>query len=654
MSNNPVTVDTTSPILGKSPRSRFLGSKSKFRLLLQSLLLYAVCSQVAVVPAVAIDLTPKLPNGAGRGFAYDEVSNRLYFLQPTTGALSFVELNPGCEAGLPPSSCKVIEAVKGFDEPFDVAVNAAAGLAYVTTNSNVNLPTPPALWKVDLKSKKKDSILTGLGPLSRIVLAPEINSVYITNRKRGVRTGELWRVDLSTGNHSVLVQGLNIPGGFVVNADRTLAYVTEATTQQSTVISEINLGTGERTRTVASGDTFDSLAWTDSSESALYVTRGDALSSSGVLRVDLLDSTQTVVVNFRTGNCTPACEVGLHGLAVNPSGSGIYAGLRGDRVIRVPLSAVPDPDDPRIFMRIGDIPVKDISVDGYATFAQFVDSPFGGTLDLYGNFTKLLNLKAQNRKAAKYKIFVSRVLPGGKTGPPIPVLTSWTNTFWNPNAKPVPHYELKIVAPDPEGFYSIPPEYSSPKTILEWGNPFLMLRWPTSDIGDNGRYKLEIQVFTQNGKFSFPLPNPSVQDLIVEIDNTPPVADLTSIRAHDTREVIGPCAIVSPPTSNSFDFELTAFDANGHLRGYSLSAVWGRNRSGTILSESYSNNPPSHRWDGFKNQFRPATDGWKATCNCAHTFTLDVWKRTINGYKYILSSSSSESITINNTSNSCQ
>jgi hypothetical protein len=43
-----------------------------------------------------------------------------------------------------------------------------------------------------------------------------------------------------------------------------------------------------------------------------------------------------------------------------------------------------------------------------------------------------------------------------------------------------------------------------------------------------------------------------------------------------------------------------------------------------------------------------------ATCNCAHTFVLRASKRTTNGYSYILSSSSYQSITINNAGSTCQ
>ena len=38
-----------------------------------------------------------------------------------------------------------------------------------------------------------------------------------------------------------------------------------------------------------------------------------------------------------------------------------------------------------------------------------------------------------------------------------------------------------------------------------------------------------------------------------------------------------------------------------------------------------------HLWSGVTNTWHtPAS--WTATCNCAHTFILGVWKRTTNGY----------------------
>ena len=110
-----------------------------------------------------------------------------------------------------------------------------------------------------------------------------------------------------------------------------------------------------------------------------------------------------------------------------------------------------------------------------------------------------------------------------------------------------------------------------------------MTRWPTSD---NGLYTLKIQIFRGATDITFRIPL-AQRTLTVLVDNTLPVASLQAIRAvdatHSASEIL-PCQIVSTPFPNSFDFGLTAYDANGHLLGYSLSAFWGRNRSETVLS----------------------------------------------------------------------
>jgi DNA-binding beta-propeller fold protein YncE len=520
----------------------------------------------------------------------------------------------------------------GFNLPSDVAVNAAAGLAYVVTSKE------PALWKVDLKSKAVTRIAFGFGTSSQIVLAPEINSAYVTDRS----LGNLYRVDLSTGATKVLAKGLKLPHGLAVNADRTLAYVVEVANTGS-VISEINLGTGERTRAVGGSrfSSFGFLAWADTSESALYTTEGPLVAK--ILRMDLVALAQTEVTNFSV-NCAPQCEPGLSGLAVNPSGSGIYVG-RGDKVIRLPLKA---PPAQRVFLSVGNVPTTSIDKDGYANTTtdpgssfKVVDSPFGGTLDIFSNLTLLLS-----KNANKYKILV--VGRNGSPVAPVPILASWTAKQWITPIGQLPHFEPKLVAPDSDGFYSIPSQYRKPETVPLLEPQYLMMRWPTSE---NGLYKLQIQILNSKGiditKKMIPVDQ---QFLTVLIDNTPPVADLKTIQHGGVG--VSPCEIVQT-APNSFDFGLEASDAGGHLLGYSLRAGWGRNQSETIFSETYSplHVSPNHLWTGFTGVL--PTTGWEAKCNCAHTFTLQVSKRTINGYNYILSSSSYESITINNTGNSC-
>jgi hypothetical protein len=297
--------------------------------------------------------------------------------------------------------------------------------------------------------------------------------------------------------------------------------------------------------------------------------------------------------------------------------------------------------------------VQNIDQDGYSTKAPFVDSPFGGTLDLFGDFRLLVGITG----AAKYKIVAKR-----DSGQFAPILASWTNGFWNPNAKPLPRYEDRLVAPDSDGFYTIPSGYTKADPIPPWQPRFLMLRWPTTA---NGLYVLQLQLFdnsTPPKRLTIPsqLIPLNRQSLTVQIDNSLPVAELRSISEHNTKNVIQQCQIVSSSPPSPFDFELTAFDEIGHLLSYSLQGVWGRNPAVTISSEIYKPGPPNppnpsapHKWQGSKQIVQPA-GGWPAVCNCAHTFTLVVSKRTTNGYRYILSSSASQSITINNTPNTCR
>jgi hypothetical protein len=131
--------------------------------------------------------------------------------------------------------------------------------------------------------------------------------------------------------------------------------------------------------------------------------------------------------------------------------------------------------------------------------------------------------------------------------------------------------------------------------------------------------------------------------------------DVRDVLRAETSTVIAPCDIVSTG-ANSFDFRVTASDSEHHLLSYTLWALWGRNRSAPIAADTYA---PGHvdaegpyRWSGLSNARIP-TDGWSAECNCAHTFRLQAWKRTIDGYNHILRRDSHQSVTINNAGKVC-
>jgi hypothetical protein len=649
---------------------RSQGGKSRSSRLLQGLLACAVV-QAAAAPALAnisLIAPPLVGSGQVSAIAYDQVSNRLYFLD-FNGALKSLLLNPLCEAG-PPASCASPVPVASFSAPTGLAVNGTTGFAYVTEIDRAT--STGVLWRVDLTSGGKVRI-TALPPgfPHGIVLAPETNSAYIVGQDEklfGTINGHLWRVDISTGSILSTIDLSVIPEALVVNSARTLAYVLRGNPVR---LVTIDLVTGKETRNIGSFGQFTmgpySLAWTDSSETTLYALI-EGNSDSALLRVDPAASTASLVARFATGGNLllrgVSNDLSSGGLAVNPSGSGVYVGS-DHSVVRFPLGAAPNG---QVFSSIGYIPRASIPTSGIANTApgapfQVVDAPFGGTLDIFGDLTMLATFGATH-----YRILVSPGPPPFSPGSPIvgsPIVASWTASRWTEPPTGLPHYEPTLVAPDATGLYSIPSEYAAvPSKAPYWSPAYLMMRWPTSD---NGLYTLQIQIFKATGTvpnttpicpsthcldITFQkIPKPSDHALTVQVDNTLPVANLKNVVKASGAQV-SPCAIVSLPDPNSFTFNVEVSDVNDHLLGYTLGAVWGRNQSATIASDSY---PHAVSVKDFLP--RPSLSDphppWHATCNCAHFFTLTVSKRTTNGYRTILSSSSSQSITINNTGQTC-
>ena len=186
-----------------------------------------------------------------------------------------------------------------------------------------------------------------------------------------------------------------------------------------------------------------------------------------------------------------------------------------------------------------------------------------------------------------------------------------------------------------------------------------MMQWPS---GENGLYTFSVEIFAETGPgtftdLTFSLPA-AENSLTLKVDNTPPAVDLVSIYQHGSAVPVDPCEIVSAPVLSParYDVKITAHDPNGHLYSYGVIALWGDDASGTVIpTETYAthvNEDGPRRWNGEVNLRGPAA-GWAAACNCAHTFIVTAWKRTINGYGQLYWDDSHQSITINNTGVSC-
>lgn len=549
------------------------------------------------------------------GIDIDPTEDALYFVEETAGTLKRLQLSPGCRTANPPNcpASSLTTVAMGFDHPQDVAIDAERRLAFVTTADGTTYGGD--LWRVDLTTGVKTLVRSLLGGPHQIVLDKTEHLAYMLNFSMGT----LFRIDLATGSYHVLVKFLNEPVGLAVTADRSRAFITE---QGADRLAEYSLTTGQHVRDVVTGiDKPYYLAWTDSSEVSLYLV--DRSPTAPLLRIDrAAGSTQQILTSALN---TPS------GVVADYLGGAVYL-TTASEVLRVDLGTLPwEP----VFLGVGNVPFSQI-VDGYATtdpsyFFPVTHAPFGGTLNIFGNFTDL------GAGATHYRVLLS-----ADGAPPTPLEKSWTAYLWNASAG---EYEPRTVAPvTSDGRYEIP---ANPE---DWYPAFLMMRWPSSTNGD---YTFTVELFssaTGNGRIPV-----AGNNLSLKIDNTPPTVEVGQIYVLEggKQVPVDACEIVEAPADNSFSFIITAHDPNQHLLSYELEAHWGSNQSALVASDDYSLNIDAegpYQWSGLNGQW---VSDFAAQCNCAHTFELIAWKRTINGYNHILRRDSHKPITINNAPLAC-
>jgi DNA-binding beta-propeller fold protein YncE len=569
--------------------------------------------------AAPVDLVTGVAGGLGA--ALDEAHGHLYYVEWSAGRLQRFRLTPDCVAAPAPSCIQTVAS--GFVHPESVAVDAGAGLGYVTTRDDPG--TTGALWRVELSSGVRSLVTFNLGAPHQVVVDPATNAAYTV----GNTNGRLWRIDLATGAKVALVQGLGHPTGLAVSADRTRAYVSEQDTNR---VAEYELDTGARLRNVATGLTAPFfLAWSDPAQLSLYLVERDPVNR--LSRIDLVTATQVALTID-----PPGLPFRPSAVAFDLAAGAAYVAADGS-VVRIALAGLPLGEP--VFLTVGHVPATSI-IDGYATtdpsyYFHVQDAPFGGTLNLFGNLQNFHSLGATH-----YRVKVSR-----DGGPPSSVTPSWTAYRWD-----VTDDEYQPVTVEPVSgtdLYEIPAEYGGPSPQPQrWSPPFLMLRWPSAE---NGLYTFHVEIVRPAAGSGWEdLTNllPAAKNsLTLLIDNTAPEVDLVAVRQAGVP--IPVCAIVDSGP-NQFDFVVTAHDPNHHLLRYSLVAVWGKNASELIHADGY----PSHvdaegprLWSGVINHAVPPA-GWPAHCRCAHTFFLDAWKRTIDGYGPVLYGASHQSLTINN------
>ncbi|KPJ93727.1 MAG: hypothetical protein AMJ55_07525 [Gammaproteobacteria bacterium SG8_15] len=611
--------------------------------LAQRLLFPFLFSLLLLVPLSTVAVTQtQLATGvqAGIGVALDESNNQLYYVEYTAGTLKRINLPPTCGIPATPACSDTIVTVgDGLSHPEDVALDTDNRQAYVTTRDD---PGTGGLWRIDIPPDPitlpgaKTLITFNLGAPQQLVLQLANNKAYTV----GYDDGRLREINLTTGAKLPIVTGLGHPVGVAINSDQSTAYVTEQDAPPR--VSRIDLGTNTYQGTVVDGLTAPFfLDWADLSENALYVVERDP--ANKITRVDL--TTNTV------NDAVTALPFRPSSVKVTVNFTALYTATDGE-LIKADLFDLAGP----VFMGVGHVPSTNI-VDGYATtdpgyFYQVKHSPFGKTLNIFGNLVHFQALGATH-----YEVVVS------KDGGPFQAINrSWNVYKWNTTTS---KYELTPIAPDPGTTrYEIPLEADGQYHPEFWYPPFLFMRWPS---GENGSYEFQVNLYPGG---ILPVAD---NTLTLLVDNTAPEAQLNAICQDGVAGTPGdpcypdkevkPCDIVSAGP-NTYYFKVTAYDSNHHLLSYWLRGWWGNNKSATIYSDHYNHHVDAegpYAWSGVFNFPIPRTapgsagnlTNWTSQCNCAHTFRVRTWKRTINGYNYVYRDDWHKSVTLNNSGVTC-
>jgi hypothetical protein len=504
----------------------------------------------------------------------------------------------------------------GYTQPEDVKLSADGIHAYVTERSG-------NLLRVSLNNASRAAaqvISSGMTAPHQIVLDEAHNVAYVVEFAPAV--GRILRIDLAGANpatnHTPVVTGLQNAVGLALSADGQYAYVCEQTGGR---LTRIRLSTGNRDTLVSGMTAPFFLTWAASDQHALITTQRDP--ANKVTWIDLTKS--------------PVTTTDLATVATRPSsvtvvnGSQLY--ICSDQVISELDLAVYTASDP-MFMGIGHVPASTIAAAGpkagMATtaapyFFQVVDAPFGGTLPIMFN-----HVAAAGAGAAHYRMVVDGTDQA---------VAPFSDYRWNSGT----HQFDLIANPTPPG-----PYYDVRNAADVWYNPWLGA-FVDSAAFTNGLHTIAVKLynagFVEIGAWTDP-----GRSIHVLIDNGVPIAKIEKI-LHNGIEV--PVCAIEKIGTDKWTFEVTARDAEKHLLSWSLGVVWGENKSATIASGSYTSNPTG-TWEGLPPDpntvpaapWKAAVPGDTTSTNCAHTFTLNVWDRVINGWNYIHRSDYTKSITI--------
>lgn len=504
----------------------------------------------------------------------------------------------------------------GYTEPEDVVVTAG-DRAYVTERSG-------ALLEVDLSDADRSRatvVASGLDQPHQLVVDEDLNEAYVV----AYGSGELRQVDLATGTTVVVHDGLDSPVGLAVTDDRSFAYVTEQGTGAGNgQISRIGLPDGSREILASGLDAPFFLTWADSDQDRLLFTERDPANRIRVF--DVATDEVSTVTDDAPARPSSVAMINVGRIAI----------CADDVVASLDLPGSAHDAEGPYLLGIGRIPVDYIS-GGYADTTggdhDFVvaDAPFGGTLPV-----KINHERAYAEGYRYYRLTVDGEEPR----------ETWTDYKWSSSTRRFEHETISAMS---GGYYPV----REPDEL--WYDHWLGYELDTRRF-DDGPHAITVEFYARRNRRST-----SVSDSVdVQIDNQHPRARIDQIvHQHDTDgpTPVGTCGIVQDG-GDAFTFVVTASDPEGHLLRYDLSALWGDNKSDHVFGDSYEahdDTPPS--WSGVTGVEVPISSGgtthpWHAyveedatSVQCAHTFSLRVWDRVIDGTRRIHRSTYHKSVT---------
>lgn len=508
----------------------------------------------------------------------------------------------------------------GYNQPEDIVVAADGVHAYVTERVG-------NLLRIDLTSADRASatvVTAGMVAPHQIALDEPHGLAYVVEFNGA--TSRLWRVELATGAKTAVVSNLINAIGLLATDDMSVAYVSQQTGGPNSVC-RVSLLSGHVDPLPVSLTAPFFMTWAGSGQSGILIAERDPAN-----RVTLLDLTATPIA------AVPVTNVPVRPSSVAALSANMVLVCCDQVIVRCDLTGSVFTGVGPMLLGIGHVPKTEISADGYATtdpgyFLRVTDSPFGGTLPVMVNHEKARSLGGQY-----YRIFVDGVAQDAP----------WNDYLWNSS---LTQFVLTAV-PQSGSFFRVH------QAGELWYNHWLGYLLNTAALAD-GPHTIAVRIY---GGPTPLLDIPAGADsLTVMVDNQLPRAVINSIIYHDPtnpdpalqHRAVSTCAIVEG-TSDEFSFTIEAQDPVAqHLMSWSLSALWGDNRSAGIASDQYApaHLSPTHQWAGVAGEvpiphWHATVPGDPTSRRCAHTFRLSVWDRVINGWNYIHYAEYHKSITL--------